>query len=59
MQQRGMNNWTTASYQGSKSLEVLSCVHTSGIGASFYFRDIFRRTFDRTSGRAPGRDGRR
>lgn len=34
-----MNDWTTASYCGSKRLETLSCAYTSGIGA-FYFRDI-------------------
>ena len=36
-----MNDWTTASYCGSKRLETLSCAYTSGIGiGAFYFRDI-------------------
>ena len=50
MLQRRMNNWNTVSYRGIKCLERLSCVHTSGIGAFYTFGDIFRRTFDRTSG---------
>lgn len=50
MQQRRMNNWATVSDRGIKCFEVLSCVHTSGIGAFYTFGDIFRRTFDRPSG---------
>lgn len=50
MLQRRINNWITVSDRGIKCLEVLSCVHTSGIGAFYTFRDIFRRTFDRPSG---------
>lgn len=50
MQQRRMNNWNTVSDQGIKCLEMLSRVHTSGIGAFYTFGDIFRRTFDRSSG---------
>lgn len=49
MLQRRMNNWNTVSNRGIKCFDGLSCVHTSGIVA-FYFRDIFRRTFDRPSG---------
>ena len=48
MLQRRMNNWNTVSDRGIKCLEVLSCVHTSGIGA-FYFRDIFPTSVDRPS----------
>lgn len=50
MLQRRMNNWNTVSDRGIKCLERLSCVHTSGIGAFYTFGDIFRRSFDRTSG---------
>lgn len=50
MLQRRMNNWNTVSDRGIKCLERLSCVHTSSIGAFYTFGDIFRRTFDRTSG---------
>ena len=44
MLQRRMNNWTPISDRGIKCLEVLSCVHTSGIGAFYTFEDNFRRT---------------
>ena len=50
MLQRRMNNWNTVLDRGIKCLERLSCVHTSGIGAFYTLGDIFRRTFDRTSG---------
>lgn len=50
MLQRRINNWITVSDRGIKCLEVLSCVHTSGIGAFYTFRDIFRRTFDNHRG---------
>ena len=50
MLQRRMNNWNTVLDRGIKCFERLSCVHTSGIRAFYTFGDIFRRTFDRTSG---------
>lgn len=47
MQQRRMNNWTNLSDQGSKCLEGMSHVHTSGIET---YCEIFRLKFDKPSG---------
>lgn len=50
MQQRRMNNRTNLSDQGIKCLEGMSHVHTSGIETFNTYCEIFRLTFDRTSG---------